>query len=260
VPDLIGFGKSSRSLDAETLHANGQADALVNCLDALSVPRAILVGHDFGGPVALTVWARFPNRVAGIGLLSTNAFADAPIPFPLSMATWPFLGRWARGGLFSAPALRWMLRIGLRTPGVTVDSRAAIGDRHQALAIATIFSASLTRLQELYGPVQEALRSLSVPAFVAWGDCDPFFSVEQGRRTALAIPDSRFSLLNGAGHFLAEERPDDVATLITALASRVGRRDGEVAAANSPLPPLGPSDGAATTRGPGANKIPDAGS
>ena len=110
-----------------------------------------------------------------------------------------------------------MLRQGVGTPRVRVDPAGAVGDRDQARAIATIFQASLLRLRELYQPIEDALRSVAVPSFVAWGDHDPFFSVEQGRRTAGAIAGSRFELLAGAGHFLPEERPEAIASLIVDL-------------------------------------------
>lgn len=217
VPDLIGFGDSARGTEVDQLHAKGQAGALLLALDALGIGKATFVGHDFGGPVALSLWARAPERVESLGLLATNAFTDTPIPFPLSATTWPVVGRPARAALFSAPSLRMMLRQGVGEPRVDIDATAAVGDRAQARAIATIFAASLTRLAELYGPIERTLPTVSVPAFVAWGDRDPFFSVEQGRRTARAISGARFELLDRAGHFLPEERPGEVAALIARL-------------------------------------------
>jgi pimeloyl-ACP methyl ester carboxylesterase len=217
VPDLIGFGESSRSTDVAQLHAQGQADAVTQALDAMSVAKATFVGHDFGGPVALSLWARAPGRFANLGLLATNTFTDTPIPFPLSATTWPVLGGLARAALFSAPSLRMMLRRGVGTPKITVDPAAAVGDARQAAAIATIFSNSLLRLAELYGPIERALSTVSVPTFVAWGDRDPFFSVEHGRRTAGAIRGAQFQLLERAGHFLPEERPEEISALIENL-------------------------------------------
>lgn len=217
IPDLIGFGESSRCLDPDTLHARGQAALLLEALDSLRVDRATLVGHDFGGPVALALLARRPRYVTGLGLLSTNTFTDTPIPFPLSATTWPVVGWLARKALFSPASFRMMLRQGVGTPKVDVDAASAIGDRDQARAIAAIFNASLLRLGELYAPIEQALESVAVPSFVAWGDHDPFFSIEQGRRTADAIAGARFELLEGAGHFLPVERPEQVASLIAQL-------------------------------------------
>ncbi len=116
VPDLIGFGGSTRSDDIAVLHAEGQAAVLEEMLRRLDISRAVVVGHDFGGPVALTLAQQAPGLVAGLGLLATNAFADTPIPFPLSMVTWPVLGPLAARLLFSAPSLWGMLRQGVGSP------------------------------------------------------------------------------------------------------------------------------------------------
>ena len=216
-PDLIGFGASSRCLDPDTLHAKGQATLLLAALDTLGVDRATFVGHDFGGPVTLSLLAQRPTCVAGLGLLATNMFTNTPIPFPLSATTWPGVGWLARKVLFSPASLRMMLRQGVGRPKLALDAASAVGDRDQARAIAAIFTASFLRLGELYRPIEQALASVAVPSFVAWGDRDPFFSIEQGRRTANAIAGARFELLEGAGHFLPEERPAQVASLIAEL-------------------------------------------
>jgi pimeloyl-ACP methyl ester carboxylesterase len=52
------------------------------------------------------------------------------------------------------------------------------------------------------------------------GDRDPFFSVEQGERTAAAARAS-FSLYPDAGHFLPQERPTEVAADLNALIAAV---------------------------------------
>lgn len=102
------------------------------------------------------------------------------------------------------------------------NGHAHLGDRWQSRAIRTVFEGSLRNLSELYTPVQQQLQAWSGPAFVAWGDRDPFFSVEQGRRTADAAgaagaAGAHFMLFQNAGHFLPQERPDEVAAGIAAL-------------------------------------------
>lgn len=217
VPDLIGFAGSARSDDIDVLHALGQASALEEVLLHLGAHRWIVVGHDFGGPVALTLARRRPELVGALGLLATNTFGDTPIPFPLSAVTLPVLGRPAGRMLLSRPSLRWMIRQGVGRPRPRIDVEAAVGDRSQHRAIRLIFETSLTRLADLYGPIEEGLRGIDVPTLVGWGERDPFFSVQQGRRTASTIPAARFRLYQGAGHFLPEERPAEVASDLARL-------------------------------------------
>lgn len=226
VPDLLGFGASAKPTDLRALHAVGQAESLLDVLDALELSSVTVVGHDFGGPVALALLALAPERINGLGLLATNAFPDAPVPFPLSTIGWPGLGRVAAPALFSRPSFRLMLLTGVGSPRVRLDPAAALGDDAQLRSIRTIFEGSLRHLEELYTPVEAALRACDVPGIVLWGARDPFFSVEQGQRTADAFG-ARFTALHGAGHFLPEERPAEVVEGVRQLLHAVSgaRRD-----------------------------------
>ena len=219
VPDLVGFGDSSRSRDAERIWAGGQRDALLRVLDHLGVEQAAIVGHDFGGQVALLLSAARPHLPTHLVLAATNAFPDTPIPFPLSAVTWPLIGPVAERIVLSGRALSATLRLGVGRPKVRLDPEVYLADGEQRRVIRTIFATSLRGIGERYGPIEEGLASIDVPTLVLWGDRDPFFPVAQGRRIAEAITGARFAVFEGAGHFLPEERPeafaDEVASLIT---------------------------------------------
>lgn len=221
IPDLLGFGGSERPRTLADLHAAAQAEAIDGLLAELGVGPAVVVGHDFGGPVALLLAARRPAAVAALGLLATNTFTDTPIPFPLSSVNWPFLGPAARRVLFGRASLRMMLRRGTGA-GSPPDPKTYLGDRLQQRAIATIFAGSLVDLEALYRPVEAQLGALTVPVFVGWGDRDPFFPVSQGERTANAAK-ADLRVYHGAGHFLPHERPRDVAADVATLASAIVR-------------------------------------
>jgi pimeloyl-ACP methyl ester carboxylesterase len=216
IPDLLGFGGSDRPRGLRQLHTTAQAAAVEVLLDELRCNEVTVVGHDFGGPVALLLARSRPDLVARLALFATNAFTDTPVPFPLSTIRLPLVGRLAAATLLSTPSLRWMLRAGVGEPRVRLDAAAHLGDRNQRHAIRTIFDGSLRYMTELYAPVEAALGALRTPAHVGWGDRDPFFSVEQGQRTATAL-NATFQLLPGAGHFLPVERPTEVARAIRSL-------------------------------------------
>lgn len=221
VPDLLGFGGSD---DATDVHAEAQAEAVADLLDRLGVPRATVVTHDFGGPVALRLIEQRPELVDGLLLAATNAFGDTPIPFPLSSIFWPLVGPAAARAIFSPPSLRMMLRTGAGSPPPEIDASAYVGDARQTRTIRTIFETSLRHLPELYGPLAQLLPHVDVPTEVLWGDRDPFFTVDSGRRTAAAIPGATFSVLEGAGHFLPAERPDEIVAAIRRLVDGIPSR------------------------------------
>ncbi|MER2563309.1 MAG: alpha/beta hydrolase [Myxococcaceae bacterium] len=71
--DQLGFGKSDKpaqfpySMDA-------QADVVVEVLERLAIPRAVVVGHSMGGEVALALAIRFPEKVEALVLTSPAGF------------------------------------------------------------------------------------------------------------------------------------------------------------------------------------------
>lgn len=223
-PDLLGFGDQPLPPSRDALLAPGQARHLLELLDREGIKEVIVVAHDFGGPVAAHLLEIAPSRVSALALFATNAFPDTPIPFPLALVKAPVLGPLVAGLLFSRRPLAMMVRRGVGKPAIRLDLDRYLGGKHQRTAIASIFETSLRRLGELYVPVEQALATAAVPAIVGWGDRDPFFPVAIGRRTAELLPDARFRLYEGAGHFLPDERPDELTADVLALAALVAMR------------------------------------
>ena len=220
-PDLIGFGRSSRTDDIGALWADAQATAVLAMLDELRSEQVLVVGHDFGGPVAAHLMAKAPARVSGLVLASANAFGDTPIPFPLSGILWPGVGDLCERLLFSKPSLRMMVKQGVGKNAPKLDAQVYVGDPQQARAIRVIFATALRELEARYRPISKMLGRIAVPSMVVWGDRDPFFPVAQAERTARLIPGARMTVLSGAGHFLPEERPAELAETIEALAREI---------------------------------------
>ncbi len=76
LPDLRGFGQSTT---VETPYSmSDMADDIAGLLDHLGIEKAALAGHSMGGYVALAFAKKYPNRVSGLGLVSSQALADAP--------------------------------------------------------------------------------------------------------------------------------------------------------------------------------------
>jgi len=76
LPDLRGFGQSPVPDGAYTMRL--MAEDVVSLLDSLKIDKAIIVGQSMGGYVAMNFAHAYPNRLAGLGLISTQAAADKP--------------------------------------------------------------------------------------------------------------------------------------------------------------------------------------
>lgn len=114
VPDRPGHGHSRRSASGR-LDLAGEARAVVALLDALGVQRAHLIGHSYGGALALRAALDAPGRVRSV-------LAVAPIgTVSDSTRVWSTLAR--TGPLADAVVLALGVPVGrLSSPGVRGDA------------------------------------------------------------------------------------------------------------------------------------------
>ena len=76
MPDLRGFGES-QVVPGGFAMADCAAD-VAGLLDHLNIVKTSIAGHSMGGYVALAFLRAYPERVLGLGLISSQALADAP--------------------------------------------------------------------------------------------------------------------------------------------------------------------------------------
>ncbi len=219
VPDLAGSGRSDGPGAAGgTLHDH--AALVTGLLDNLGIERAALVGHGFGGGVALAMAVAHQSRVAALALIGTPAFGAWPrrlgrlarLAAPFGGALGPavlasFVHGSALRGFADRDAGRRSLDISLRASAsrLGLDAIRANLRAQQDPAIATLAA---------------DLAHLSVPTTVIWGEADPFLDPSVGRRLRDAIPGATLALIPGARHFVAEDAPDQCARAIRALLER----------------------------------------
>lgn len=206
-PDLAGFGESSSA--PAHFHAAEQAEIVIALIRALGRGPVHLVGFDFGGPVAVLVYARAPELVATLTLAATNVLTDTKIPLPLQLVRLPMVGNLAARLLFGRLGLTmmWFAAVARRDRFRLADYRAVLRFPQGVRSTRHVFQASLRDLPGLYGPVRAVLSGITVPCTLVWGDRDPFFPLAVGERTAAHIPGTRLVQLKGCGHFLPAEDP-----------------------------------------------------
>lgn len=116
IPDLIGFGRSSKP--AETPAYGEQARVLHEMMDKLSIPKAILVGTSWGGQVALEFAINWPDRVDSMVLISSTY--DKSQLLRLSKARRPSLIIWAEDDLVAQVKAGYALRDAIKTAKIQV--------------------------------------------------------------------------------------------------------------------------------------------
>lgn len=73
LPDLPGTGSSPFD---ERLSIESMAEAVKELLDAIGIDRCVIIGHSMGGYVALAFAEQWGDRLNGLGLFHSTAYAD----------------------------------------------------------------------------------------------------------------------------------------------------------------------------------------
>lgn len=219
--DRPGYGFSSGGY----VPFDRQVTVLSRLLRQLDAPRAIVVGHSYGGTIALGLAERHPEQVAGLVLADTAAAGfRAGAAERLRSRAVRLLGVPAIGELTSATFSQL-----LRT------AAAEQGDR-EAFAPAPVAAAHLQRLKAmnmrgedlaaLFGEqlglnrvieqVDDELRSIAAPAVVIQADGDRLVAPVHGRRLAASLGDARLVMVRG-GHMTPYTHPQVIAAAISRL-------------------------------------------
>jgi pimeloyl-ACP methyl ester carboxylesterase len=126
IPDLIGFGKSSRP--SETPDYRGQARIVHELLEAIKVDKATLAGYSWGGQVALEMAINWPESVESL-LLVASTYDKGQLP-KLSKLRKPSLVIWAEDDLVTQLKAGYLLRDAIGTSRLEVLPPVAKDPRH----------------------------------------------------------------------------------------------------------------------------------
>ena len=126
IPDLVGFGKSSRPGGVSDYKT--QARVVHELLEVLKVEKATFAGYSWGGQVALEVAIGWPNLVENM-LLVSSTYDKAQLP-KLARVRRPCLIVWAEDDMVTQLKAGYLLRDSIRTSRLEVLPPVAKDPRH----------------------------------------------------------------------------------------------------------------------------------
>lgn len=218
-PDLLNYGQSDKPEQAD-VSINAQSRMIVGLMDALGVYRADMVAHDIGGGVAQLIAVKAPQRIRKLVLMDSVCFDSWPIPEfePLqkpgaedAMSLDEFVSMmrdFMPNGVYDKGVMTDELTDLYLSPWSSEDGKRA-------------FFRNLRRLNKEYTEaIADELKALSHPTLILWGKQDAFQDPDYASRLAKAIPNAEVTLIKNAGHWLIDEKPDEVGEHIAHFLAR----------------------------------------
>ncbi len=181
--DLPGFGKSPAPDTVWDTAA--YADRLIHYMNEVGIQRTDLIGHSFGGKVAMQLAHRHPHRVDRLVLMNSAGIRYLSPQKRRRLQRIAFLRKSTR---FSDALFRTALYENWFIP------RFASPDYKNAGALRKILVQSVN--EDLSG-VASAIPHLTL---LLWSDNDTETPVEMGRQLQKLIPRAALILMHGKGH------------------------------------------------------------
>lgn len=228
-PDLLGHGASDKPRGDYSL--GGYAVWLRDFMDALTVPRATVIGQSLGGGIAMQLAYQFRRRCERLILIGSTGLEPE--------LTWPLR-------ILSAPGAELVLPVVAPQPVLDVGNRirnllSAAGVRppvseelwgtYSSLADGATRHAFLRTLRSVPEYRSQAIEAMNrphisaqLPVLLIWGENDHVVPVSHGHAAHQAMPYSRLVVLADVGHFPHVDSPEVVDGVIRDFLATTERR------------------------------------
>lgn len=213
-PDLLGHGQSDKPRGDYSL--GGYANGMRDLLTILGVDKVTVVGHSFGGGVAMQFAYQFPERTERLVLVATGGLGPEVTP-ALRLVTLPFFHEVA--GAITLPGVRHVTTTTLKALKATglrgtrdlnevadmIDSWRDPGSRR---AIRHLVRAVVDVRGQVVTMRDRAYLTQAMPICVVWGTEDHVIPVKHAGIAAEIAPGAVVEIIADAGHFPHKDHPE----------------------------------------------------
>ncbi len=210
---MLGHGSSAKPRGDYSLgaYAAGARDLLL----ALGHESATVVGHSLGGGVAMQFAYQFPTHTDRLGLVASGGLGEdvnvflraatlpgAELVLPLITKAWVTGAGRRLGDLLGAVGLK---------PGADITEiargYASLADGEARAAFLSTARSVIDHRGQRVSARDRLYLAEAVPTMIVWGERDRIIPVAHGHWAAEAMPGSRFTVFDDAGHFPHLDRP-----------------------------------------------------
>jgi pimeloyl-ACP methyl ester carboxylesterase len=208
LPDLRGLGRSPVPDGVYSMRL--LAEDVLNLMNTLKIETAILVGHSMGGYASLAFAQAYPHRLAGLGLVCTQAGPDAP---ERRQARYQLAEEVRRKGV-KAVAENMAPKVTTNPEQVEPLQKLIMQNKPKGI-IASL--KGMAERPDAFG----WLSTISIPAVVVAGGSDAFVPLERSQTMTQLLGKAWLVELPGVGHMPMIDAPQATADALNQLIQMV---------------------------------------
>lgn len=212
--DLPGCGLSARPDASYTL--DWQASLVDAWLDRIGVTTCDVVGHSFGGGLAMWLLLYRASAIRRLALVAPGGLGR-DLAIELRLAALPFVVE-RYGQPWMGSATRLLTR--LNGPSLAVDECRRLHRMNTSPGTARAFARTVRDVISWRGQTRHFLHRAgevrTLPAIALfWGEKDRIIPIRQGEELCSVLENCTLERFPGAGHFLHWQRPHELATALS---------------------------------------------
>jgi len=205
IPDLRGFGESTTVDTPYTV--DDIASDVSGLLDHLGIKKTVIAGHSMGGYVSLAFARLYPEKVSGLGLISTQALAD---PQDRKVGRYKTAADVAEHGISGV--------VDGMTAKFTSDERLqAFARKSMEAQQPAAYIGGLKAMAERLDS-SALLPQFKFPISIIHGEADELIPIDRAHEMKSAIPHANFVELPNVGHIPMLEAASETANVLKHLA------------------------------------------
>ena len=219
-PDLLGHGQSAKP--RADYSVGGYANGMRDLITILGIDKVTVVGHSFGGGVAMQFAYQFPERTERLVLVSSGGLGPEVTPAIRAITT---PGFHEVMGLLTLPGVRQVGAAGLRALSRSplkathdLDEVARIYDSFKdpsaRAAIRHVVRSVVDWRGQIVTMADRAYLTEEMPMAVVWGRDDMVIPVRHANTAAALAPKARVEVIPNAGHFPHKDHPQRFAKIL----------------------------------------------
>ncbi len=207
--DLKGFGKSQKPNDGR-YSVYDQAIVIENYLRERKLKHIILVGHSYGGGVALVLALMHPEWIDKLVLIDSASY-NQQLPKLIRWLQFPILGKLGFFLLPSSYEVKESYKYAFYDDSKIPEDIISEYTHNLYLpgAKSVYYEASKELVPDDIEHISRQYKKIKIPTLIIWGNNDIVIRKDKALRLHHDIQNSHLKIISECGHIPQEEKPDE---------------------------------------------------